>query len=60
MRQTPIPLLRDLPHGCPIVRCPFCNELVMYRERCEAADEAKTCPSRSTIDNRPVLAEAAE
>lgn len=54
MRASPVPLLRDLPSGCPIVRCFICNELVRLAERCADAAEARTCPSRDEVDSRPV------
>ena len=51
-RKTPIPLLRDLRPGIAVVRCQFCQELVLYFEACGATSEQATCPSRTEVEGR--------
>ena len=49
MRQTPLPLLRDLHPNVLVVRCAFCEELVLASECC--AQPSLFCPSRSIVEH---------
>jgi hypothetical protein len=50
MRETPLPLLRDLKSGHVVNRCSFCRELVFLHEGCKDKSEAKRCPPRGMIE----------
>lgn len=50
VRKTPIPLLRNLPANCAVVRCGLCQELVLADECCESPLEAPCCPRRAMLE----------
>lgn len=50
VRKTPIPLLRNLPPNCPVVRCGLCEELVLHHECCSGPLEAPSCPRRAYLE----------
>lgn len=50
MRQTPLPLLRNLPADRLVVRCGLCHELVLVEECCGSPLEAPTCPRRAILE----------
>lgn len=56
MRETPIPLLRDLRPCAVICRCEFCNELMFMDEACDGLRESRLCPSREEVDTAAVAA----
>lgn len=43
MKQTPIPLLRELTPGVVVHRCVACRELVLVSELCGSESEALRC-----------------
>jgi hypothetical protein len=51
MRQTPIPLLRDLAPDVLVVRCGLCQQMVLASECCEDITQAPQCPSREAVDS---------
>jgi hypothetical protein len=50
MRRTAIPLLRDLPSGVVIVRCPSCCEFVLMSEMCRSSEDKSMCLPRRLIE----------
>lgn len=50
MRQTPLPLLRDLAPGALISRCEFCRSFAVGHEACQGSKEASQCPPRRLVD----------
>lgn len=55
MRETPLPLLRDLPPLVAVVRCYECYELVLLEEACRGADEARLCLPRLALEGTPLI-----
>jgi len=50
VRETPLPLLRNLPPDMLVVRCGLCNELVLAVECCSDVTHAPLCPRRAVLE----------
>ena len=50
MRQTALPLLRDLDFGIIISRCQFCDAFVLADEACNSLMERQGCVPRAFIE----------
>ena len=50
VRKTPLPLLRDLATEVLVIRCPNCQELVLFDEMCRVALEGACCPRRAMLE----------
>jgi hypothetical protein len=49
MRSTPVPVLRELAPGLPVIRCPHCARLTLAHELCATPAEASECRLPQTL-----------
>jgi hypothetical protein len=50
MRQTALPLLRDLDFGIIVSRCQFCGAFALADEACQSLPERQRCVPRAFIE----------
>lgn len=50
MRQTALPLLRDLVAGTLVQRCEFCRSFALGEEVCRSEEERQACVPRRFIE----------